>query len=56
MIERAKAEGIPVIAYDAPIDTSGVLYTSFDNVAVGRVMATRDGQGRAEGQLGADGR
>lgn len=40
VIERAKAERIPVIAYDAPIDTGGVLYTSFDNVAVGRVMAT----------------
>jgi len=40
VIERAKAEHIPVIAYDAPIDIAGVLYTSFDNVAVGRVMAT----------------
>lgn len=39
VIEEAKREDIPVIAYDAPIDTDGVLYTSFDNVAVGRVMA-----------------
>lgn len=38
VIEQAKLEEIPVIAYDAPIDTGGVLYTSFDNVAVGRVM------------------
>jgi D-xylose transport system substrate-binding protein len=39
VIDQAKRENIPVIAYDAPIDTGGVLYTSFDNVAVGRVMA-----------------
>lgn len=38
VIEEAKRENITVIAYDAPIDTGGVLYTSFDNVAVGRVM------------------
>lgn len=38
-IERAKADGVPVIAYDAPIDTDGVLFLSFDNIAVGRLMA-----------------
>lgn len=38
VIESAKRENITVIAYDAPIDTGDVLYTSFDNVAVGRVM------------------
>jgi D-xylose transport system substrate-binding protein len=38
-IERAKAEGVPVIAYDAPVDTDGVLFVSFDNIAVGRLMA-----------------
>jgi D-xylose transport system substrate-binding protein len=38
VIEAAKRENIAVIAYDAPIDTGDVLYTSFDNVAVGRVM------------------
>lgn len=38
-IERAKAEHIPVIAYDAPIDTTGILFASFDNVAVGRLQA-----------------
>lgn len=38
-IERAKAEGIPVIAYDVPIDDPDVMFLSFDNVAVGRLMA-----------------
>jgi D-xylose transport system substrate-binding protein len=38
-IDRAKAEGVPVIAYDAPVDTDGVLFVSFDNIAVGRLMA-----------------
>ena len=38
-IERAKAEGVPVIAYDAPIDTADATFVSFDNVAVGRLMA-----------------
>jgi D-xylose transport system substrate-binding protein len=39
VIDAAKRENIAVIAYDAPIDTGDILYTSFDNVAVGRVMA-----------------
>lgn len=38
VIDEAKRNNIAVIAYDAPIDTGDVLYTSFDNVAVGRVM------------------
>lgn len=38
-IEQAKAAGIPVIAYDAPIDTPDALFVSFDNVSVGRLMA-----------------
>lgn len=38
VIDAAKREKIAVIAYDAPIDTGDVLYASFDNVAVGRVM------------------
>jgi D-xylose transport system substrate-binding protein len=38
-VEHAKAEKIPVIIYDAPVDSSGLLFVSFDNVAVGRVMA-----------------
>jgi D-xylose transport system substrate-binding protein len=38
-IERAKAEGVPVIAYDAPVDTADATFVSFDNVAVGRLQA-----------------
>ena len=38
-IARAKAEGVPVIAYDAPIDTADATFISFDNVAVGHLMA-----------------
>ncbi|TCL64102.1 substrate-binding domain-containing protein [Rhizobium sp. BK251] len=38
VIDEAKRSNIAVIAYDAPIDTGDLLYTSFDNVAVGRVM------------------
>lgn len=38
-IEQAKAAGIPVIAYDVPVDLADILFISFDNVRVGRVMA-----------------
>ncbi len=38
-LERAHEEGIPVVAYDAPIDDPNALFISFDNVAVGRLMA-----------------
>ena len=38
-IEAAKAAGIPVIAYDVPVDTADIIFISFDNVRVGRVMA-----------------
>lgn len=38
-LKEAKAAGIPVIAYDAPIDSPDALFVSFDNVAVGRLMA-----------------
>jgi D-xylose transport system substrate-binding protein len=37
--ERANAEGIPTIAYDVPVDTPDTLFVSFDNIAVGRLMA-----------------
>ena len=43
--EQAKAEGIPVIAYDVPVDFADALFVSFDNVAVGRLMAEGHGQG-----------
>jgi D-xylose transport system substrate-binding protein len=38
-VAAAKAAGVPVIAYDAPIDTPDATFVSFDNVAVGRLMA-----------------
>lgn len=38
-IDRLKAEKIPTIAYDAPIDTADATFVSFDNVAVGRLQA-----------------
>jgi D-xylose transport system substrate-binding protein len=38
-IDRLKAENIPTIAYDAPIDSPDVTFISFDNVAVGRLQA-----------------
>jgi len=38
-IEAAKAAGIPVIAYDVPVDVADIIFISFDNVRVGRVMA-----------------
>jgi D-xylose transport system substrate-binding protein len=38
-VAGAKAAGVPVIAYDVPIDSTDVTFISFDNVAVGRLMA-----------------
>lgn len=38
-IEKAKAEGIPVVGYDRLIETDGVFYITFDNVEVGRMQA-----------------
>lgn len=38
-VERAKAAGIPVIAYDRLIEDKGVFYITFDNVGVGRLQA-----------------
>lgn len=38
-VAQAKAAGVPIIAYDVPIDSSDVTFISFDNVAVGRLMA-----------------
>jgi D-xylose transport system substrate-binding protein len=38
-IADAKAAHIPVIAYDAPVDTPDALFLSFDNISVGRLMA-----------------
>ena len=38
-IEAAKVAGIPVIAYDVPVDLADIVFISFDNVRVGQVMA-----------------
>ncbi len=38
-VEQAKNEGIPMIAYDVQIEDPSVLYMTFDNVGVGRLMA-----------------
>ena len=38
-VEKASAEGIPMIAYDVQIEHPSVLYMTFDNVGVGRLMA-----------------
>ena len=38
-VKKASDEGIPVIAYDRLIESPNVLYLTFDNVGVGRMMA-----------------
>jgi D-xylose transport system substrate-binding protein len=38
-LQKAKDAGIPVIAYDRLIEDPGILYITFDNVAVGRAEA-----------------
>jgi len=38
-VKKATDEGIPVIAYDRLIEDPKVLYITFDNVGVGRMMA-----------------
>jgi D-xylose transport system substrate-binding protein len=38
-VKKATDEGIPVIAYDRLIESPNVLYISFDNIGVGRMMA-----------------
>jgi len=37
-VEKAASEGIPMIAYDVQIEHPSVLYMTFDNVGVGRLM------------------
>jgi D-xylose transport system substrate-binding protein len=39
-VKKATDEGIPVIAYDREIESANALYLTFDNVGVGRLMAT----------------
>jgi D-xylose transport system substrate-binding protein len=39
-LKKANDEGIPVIAYDREIESPSALYITFDNVGVGRMMAS----------------
>jgi D-xylose transport system substrate-binding protein len=38
-VQKAKEEGVPVLAYDRLIQDPGVLYLTFDNIEVGRIQA-----------------
>ncbi len=38
-VHRARAEGVPVVAYDRLIEQKDVVYLSFDNREVGRIQA-----------------
>ena len=51
-LEHAAAEGIPVIAYDRQIEDPNLLYITFDNVGVGRLMGqTMVEKGRKDGNF-----
>jgi len=51
-VEKASAEGIPMIAYDVQIEHPDSLYMTFDNVGVGRLMAkTMLEKGKTEGNF-----
>jgi len=48
-LDRAKAAGVPTIAYDGPIDYPDALFVSFNNVAVGHLMAEAMVKAKASG-------
>jgi D-xylose transport system substrate-binding protein len=51
-LEKAKAEGVAVIAYDRQFEDPNALYITFDNVGVGRLMGkTMAEKGRADGNF-----
>ncbi|MDE2444575.1 MAG: substrate-binding domain-containing protein [Alphaproteobacteria bacterium] len=51
-LAKAAAEGIPVIAYDRQIEDPNLLYITFDNVGVGRLMGkTMVEKGKKEGNF-----
>ena len=51
-IEKAAAEGIPVVGYDRLIEDNRTFYLTFDNVGVGRIIAEEVGvRCRPQGQL-----
>ena len=51
MLALARAEGVPVLAYDRLIEMPGVFYLSFDNVEVGRIQAREILRARPEGRF-----
>lgn len=50
-VEKATAEGIPMIAYDVQIEHPDSLYITFDNVGVGRLIAQEVLKAQPEGNL-----
>ncbi|MEM7302865.1 MAG: substrate-binding domain-containing protein [Pseudomonadota bacterium] len=50
-VEKASAEGIPMIAYDVQIEHPDSLYITFDNVGVGRLIATEVLKVKPEGNF-----
>jgi len=48
-VKKAADEGIPVIAYDRLIEDPRVLYITFDNIGVGRMMAKEILKAKPEG-------
>ncbi len=50
-VKKATDEGIPVIAYDRLIESPNVLYVTFDNVGVGRMMAKSITAVKSEGNF-----
>jgi len=50
-VEKASAEGIPMIAYDVQIEHPDSLYITFDNVGVGRIIAKAVLEAKPEGNL-----
>ena len=48
-VAKAKAKGIPVVAYDRLIQDADVFYLTFDNVEVGRMQAREVLKARPEG-------
>lgn len=49
-VRRARAEGVPIIAYDRLIEREDVVYVSFDNREVGRMQAREIQKAMQEGR------
>ena len=48
-VQKAEAQGIPVLAYDRLIQDPKVFYLTFDNVEVGRMQAREVQKAKPEG-------